>query len=382
MKKYVLFILSILIFGCGSKNKENTFRIENVISYPVGKHTLRYSYNNSYLSLITRKVYKKKIDGYNFSHVLNIVKLPDFDTVFTFKKINLEWFELWKIKADTIMGFMGDGVPDKGPIWEYFKNIRFVKIVPKKGIVYDSVIFVARGKMGGVQRMMIVGNSSNQYLMFHYDFQLHLIELPSLEYLGHTKKRTLFLSPIYLVKDKMFISIVGSQLPGHSNDLYLGVVDIKEMKVTKMIPVFEDSIRNVYGVVGFSNKDNFMFTAGDGMFAHHIYAFYKGKYKLVFSFTENTIPFLSGGCIDGCNIFVVNLGHLSSFHSYRTMIGQIDKDSLLALQEVSLPPNVDFIYPPSLYPINKNRAALIISVFNREWSSDTLYFIKLSCINQ
>lgn len=383
MKRNTLFFIVLFILaGCNGYRENYYFKVDGISIYPVGKHTVRYSYKYPYLSLITREVYKnKKIKVYNFSHVLTIVKLPKFDTIFSLKKINLEWFLIWKVKFDTIFGFMGDGVPEKGPVWEYYKNIKLVKILPSKGIVYDTLLFVANGKMGGIKHMKILENGETEYLMFDYDFHAHLIELPSLKYLGYTREWSLYLEPLYFSKDNLFVSIVGARLPGHGNDLYIGKINIKNMKVEKLMPVFLDSIRNVYGVVGFSDKNNFVFTAGDGTFAHHIYAYYKKRYRLVFSFYENTIPFITGTRIGKCNVFVASLGHPSSFYTYKVFLGVVKEDSLISLNEIKLQDKADFIYPPLLEKDGKN-GALLFSVYNKDQQTDNLYIIKGSCFRK
>ncbi len=375
--------LTIIIFSvvaaCKRKNPQtNTFKITRIASYPVGKHTLRFSYKYPYLAFITREVYNKKIDGYNFSHALTIVKLPGFDTVFVLKEVNLEWFELWKINNDTIMGFIGDGLPEKGPAWEYFKNIRFVKILPGKGILYDTILFVANGKMGGTKHMQIVSNGKKDYLMFDYDFQLHLLEISGLKYLGHTKERSLCLRMLDFKNHKMYVSVVGSRLAGHGNDLYAGNVNIDNMKVEDLLPVFEDSVRNVYGVAGFYDRNHFVFTAGDGVFAHHVYTYYKGKSKLVFSFPDNTIPFIAGGQVGKYGVFLITLGRPLSFYSYKASVGVVFKGQLIFLDSIPLPDSITFIYPPRFYSLDKDNGLFILDLFSKRWPVDSLLMIKIN----
>ena len=381
--KYLFFpIVLFATIGCNSQKKTYHFKLDSINTYDVGKHTIRYSYKYPYLSFITRAVYKKKkVKGYNFEHILTIVELPGFDTVYTLKKVNLEWFEIWKIDKDTIFGFMGDGVPQKGPVWEYFKDIRFVKILPTQGLVYDTLLFKANGQMGGIRHMEIISNKEKDYLMFYYDLRVHLIELPSLRYLGHTQEITLYPKSIYFNKNKLFVSIVDSRLAGHSNDLYIGEVNINNMQIEKMYPIFLDSVRNVYGVVGFSDKNNFIFTAGDGMFAHHIYAFYKKRYRVIFSFPDNTIPFITGGRIEHCNVFAASLGHPSSYYTYKIAFGILNRDSLVSLKELPLKGKADFIYPAKFYKY-KNKVILIFDVYNKKQKYDKLYIIEGSCLIQ
>ncbi|GEM_PF-5169337 len=370
-----IFVILSFLYGCGRSHTDISFS-SKISSYAVGKHTIRYSYKYPYLAIITRKVFERSIKGkYNFTHYLTIVKLPDFDTVFIKNKLNLEWFELWKIKNDTIFGFMGDGIPRRGPVWEYFKNIRMVKIVPGKGIVHDTVLFVANGQMGGTKHMWIVSNGKMEYLMFDYDFKLHLIDISNLKYIGNIKERSLFLKNLEFKGSRMFISVVGSKIPGHGNDLYEGVVRVDRMRLIDLKPVFVDSIRNVYGVVAFGDKNNFLFTAGDGMFAHHIYAYYKGQYKIIFSFPDNTIPFITGGPLNSYGVFLATLGKPLSFYSEKAVIGLVYKDELLSINNLPLPDSITFIYPPRYYALAKNGGVFILDVFSKYWNTDSIFLI-------